>query len=117
MSQENWDDILKEKVSEELRHKTMARARTELDHMGTHKTFSLSWLIPLVPALAALLFFIRSKESDESDLLAKSEESFLKELENMSISELDDFDEDLVANLDFYENLDLLEDWDESGES
>ncbi len=61
MVNNDWDDIVKEKVSEELRHKTLARVRQEMDQKKNSNAFSWNWLLALVPGLAALVFFFNQQ--------------------------------------------------------
>ncbi len=122
MKKPNWDDVTKEPMGESLKHRTLARAREELLTHEKEKSFSWStWLFPVVPALAALLFFTRNKKLEEDSagapLLTSSDKEVLNTLEGLSETELDQLDPDLIANLDFYLELDILEEWDGTDES
>ena len=121
MAKNDWDDIVEEKVSEELRHKTMARVRQELNQKKP--AFSWQWIWALIPGLAALVFFFNQKEwekgSDPISPVAKGEgeEDYLTELASLSDKEVDQYDEELIERLDFYQDLDVLEEWDGREES
>ncbi|MCJ8277671.1 MAG: hypothetical protein MJK18_12575 [Bdellovibrionales bacterium] len=119
MNKNDWEDILKEPVSEELKHKTLARARQELDSVSTH-SFDWRWLAALVPGLAALLIFIRKRTDENTDIetsLAQEDNEFIDEIKDFSAEELAELEDDLLEDLEFYEDLDILEDWDGSEES
>lgn len=123
MAKNDWDDIVKEKVSEELRHKTLARVRQEMDQKKNSNAFSWNWLLALVPGLAALVFFFNQQKegSEEDDLPSLAvddpQEDYLKELASLSDEEIDQYDEEMIEKLDFYKDLDVLEEWDGREES
>ena len=117
MDKKDWDDIIEEPVSEELKHKTMVRVRQELEKSSA-KSFDFKWLALLVPGLAALLLFIRQKDDDgELSQTLAQEDDFIDEIKDLSLEELAELDDDFIDDLEFYEDLDILEDWDGSEES
>ena len=113
MDKKDWEDIVKEPVSEELRHKTMVRARQELEQLeqGT-SVFSLKWLIPVIPGLAALLFFINNRSSKNEPSLLASDEELLNELAQLEQEDIGEFDSEFFSDLDFYDDFEFLEEWD-----
>lgn len=111
MDKKDWDDIVQEPMSESLKARTMARARQELDAQREKQTrFHWAWLLPIVPALGALVLFIR--QNQESDQPQVAEMEFLEEWTEMSDEALEGLDHELLTDLDLLEDLEVLEEWD-----
>lgn len=117
MSQD-WEDTVKEKMSEELKHRTLVRVREELLAQKSSSRSRMKWLIPAVPGLAALLFLFRSPQDRSSGgALAELDDEWLDEILEIDQSELDEFDAEMMADLELLEDLDVLEVWDGQEES
>lgn len=118
MSKKNWDDIVKEPMSESLRHRTEARIRKELEGNEKERKFSWNWLMPIAPALALALYILRKPwVEDKNFQLAEDDEEILNSLSELNAQEIESWDQDLIADLDFYTDLDVLEEWDGTDES
>ncbi len=118
VNRKDWDDIVKEPMSEGLKARTMARARQELDGLKEQKTrFSWVWLLPILPALGALVLFIRQRQEDESVGPQIAETEYFDELTDLTGDELDGLDHELLVDLELLDDLDVLEEWDGTTES
>lgn len=111
MDKNFWDDIVKEPMSEGLKARTLARARQELDANKAKSFFSIKLLAPLVPGLALLFFYIRQPKDDSSQVALQDYE-VMDDLMDMSSQELAELDEHLINDLEFFEDLEFLEEWD-----
>ncbi len=115
MDRRDWEDIVKEPMSESLKARTMARARQELDEIrGQQSRFHWAWLLPILPALGALALFVRQRQHDQADdlSLVASEEEYLETWTQLSDEELVGLDHEMIRDLQLLEDLDVLEEWD-----
>ena len=114
MSQK-WDEWIKEDVSSELEHKTMTRARQEL-RSSSESTHFFKVFIPSFGGLTLLAIFFKYKDffgsSTESQWVQAEQEAVLSELAEWTEEELNELDEELLAELEFFEDFELLEEWD-----
>ena len=111
MDKKDWDDIVKEPMSESLKARTMARARQELDQMQKNSVFEWKWLAPLIPGLALLLFFINRDEDTGTEDSLTADLDYMDDLAELNEQELAELDDDILDDLDLLEDLDILEDW------
>ena len=116
MDKKDWEDIVKEPMSESLKARTMARVRQELDQKQAGFAFDWKWLMPLIPGMAVLLFFVNKKEEKESEDLFTADLEYMDGLTELNEQELAELDDELFDDLDILEDLDVLEDWDGQSE-
>ncbi len=115
MDKKDWEDIVKEPMSESLKARTMARARQELDEMREQQSrLHWAWLVPILPALGALVLFVRQRQEDQTknSVLLVSDDEYLDAWTQLSDDELAGLDHEMLRDLDLLEDLDVLEEWD-----
>ncbi len=113
MDKKDWEDIIKEPMSESLKARTMARVRQELDrNREVNSRFNWAWLIPLVPVLGALVLFVRQQKQGEGQQSSLVQTDYLDDLTQLSEAELADYDHELLTDLELLEELEVLEEWD-----
>lgn len=113
MDKKDWEDIVKEPMSESLKARTLARARQELETIrDTQTRFQWAWLIPLIPVFGALMLFIRQRQDSVTGNPQLAELDYLQQWMELSDEQLQDLDNELLADLELLEDLEILEEWD-----
>ena len=111
----DWDEVLKEDISPELEHKTMARVRQELEKRA--ETRANSWWLPivsLVPVLGLLMFFLRPGLEQREQILTSNEhiDEFFEIVDLLDIDSGEDMELSLFDEMELIEDLESLEEWD-----
>ena len=106
----DWDKFLEEDPGTEHTQRVMSAARAELRALRPKRRLFLAWLAPAAMAVAGVVVWRVTRE--ESMPTETAELSFISELEE-EVAAGEGFEEslDLLDDMDWMEDLEVLEKW------
>ena len=108
----DWDKFLEEEPSAEHTQRVMTAARTELKVLRPQRRIFLAWLAaPVAMAVVGVVVWRVAREG-QTPSIETADLSFISELEE-EVAAGENFEEnlDLLEDMDWMEDLEVLEKW------
>jgi hypothetical protein len=107
-----WDSIIEENVSNELKHRIQVHGELELQKLQKQSFLkNLIFLISPLGALGVLLLMVLRPQQNQKESLVFVPSGKDEDLNIMDMIEIEDADLEMLADLDFFEDFDTLEEW------